>query len=109
MGFRSRPIQMKFNVNEHERNVIRYRMKKMNITNFGLYMRKVALGTPLFTVDLTDINEMCHDITGVSRNINQIAKRVNANDTVYAEDIRQIKRQQEEIWQLLKSIQLKLP
>ena len=109
MGFRSRPIQMKFNVNEHERNVIRYRMKKMNITNFGLYMRKVALGTPLFTVDLTEINDMCHDITGVSRNINQIAKRVNTNDTVYAEDIRQIKRQQEEIWQLLKSIQLKLP
>ena len=104
-----RPIQIKFRVNEHERNVIKYRMKKMNITNLGLYMRKVALGTPLFTVDLNDINDMCHDITGVSRNINQIAKRVNTNDTVYAEDIRQIKRQQEEIWQLLKSIQLKLP
>ena len=72
-------------------------------------MRKVALRTPLFTVDLTEINDMCHDITGVSRNINQIAKRVNTNDTVYAEDIRQLKRQQEEIWQLLKSIQLKLP
>ena len=109
MGFRSRPIQMKFNVNEHERDVIRYRMEKMHIKNFGLYMRKVALGTPLYIVDHTEINNMCHDIGGLSRNINQIAKRINATDTTYAEDIRQLERQQEEIWQLLKSILLKLP
>lgn len=105
----SRPIQIKFRVNEHERDVIRCRMEKMKINNLGLYMRKVALGTPLYVVDLSDINEMCHDITGISRNINQIARRINADDTVYAEDIRQIKRQQDEIWEILKKILTKLP
>ena len=109
MGYRSRPIQMKFNVNEHEREIIRYRMKKMNITNFGLYMRKVALGTPLYIVDISAVDKMCSDFSGVAKNINQIAKRVNSTDTIYAEDIRQIKRQQEEMWQLLKSILSKLP
>ena len=105
----SRPIQIKFRVNEHERDVIRRRMEKMNIDNLGLYMRKVALGTPLYVIDLSDINEMCHDITGISRNINQIARRVNTDETLYSEDIRQIKRQQDEIWSILKKIISKLP
>ena len=104
-----RPIQIKFRVNEHERDVIHTRMEKMNITNMGLYMRKVALGTPLYIVDVSEINSMCHDISGISRNINQIAKRVNATDTIYAEDMRQIKKQQEEIWQSLRYIQSRLP
>ena len=43
----SRPIQIKFRVNEHERDVIHHRMQKMKIDNLGLYMRKVSLGTPL--------------------------------------------------------------
>ena len=47
-------------------------------------------------------------ISCVSRNINQIAKRINATDNIYAEDMKQIKQTQEEIWQLLKSIELRL-
>ena len=105
----SRPIQIKFRVNEHERDVIHHRMQKMKIDNLGLYMRKVSLGTPLYVVDLSEINEMCHDITAISRNINQIARRINADDTVYAEDVRQIKRQQDEIWSILKKILTRLP
>ena len=49
------------------------------------------------------------DIHGVSKNINQIAKRINSTDNIYAEDMRQLKQKQEDIWQLLKSILSQLP
>ena len=109
MGNLERPIQVKFRVNEREREIIRLRMEKMNISNMGLYMRKVALGTPLYIIDISEINRMCQDVGGVSRNINQIAKRVNSTDMIYAEDIRQLKRKQEEIWAALNKIISKLP
>ena len=51
----------------------------------------------------SNFDKMANDISGMTKNINQIAKRVNSTDYIYAGDIRQIKEKQEEIWQLLKS------
>ena len=48
--------------------------------------------------------DISKNIDGISRNINQIAKRVNATNNAYEEDMVQIKKRQEEVWQLLKSI-----
>ena len=56
-----------------------------------------------------DFDKALEDIHGVSKNINQIAKRINSTDNIYAEDMRQLKQKQEEIWQLLKSILSQLP
>ena len=59
-------------------------------------------------VDYSQFDNISEQLTGVSRNINQIAKRINATDTVYAGDMREIKQKQEEIWQLLNSIESQL-
>ncbi len=37
-------------------------------------------------------------------NINQIAKRINASDNVYADDIAEIQNRQDDIWELLNKI-----
>ena len=39
----------------------------------------------------------------IAKNINQIAKRINATDNIFLEDIREMKKKVEEVWQLLKS------
>ena len=64
----------------------------------------MSIDSYLLQVGYSNLDKIDEDLTGVSRNINQIAKRVNATDSIYAEDIRHIKKSQEEIWQLLKYI-----
>ena len=68
----------------------------------------MAIDGMLVQVDYSQFDKIGKDIEGVSRNINQIAKRINSTETIYAGDMRQILEKQEEIWQLLKSIESQL-
>lgn len=109
MAERLRPTLLRFFVTEEEKEFIKHKMSLMNITNMSAYLRKMAIDGYLIQVDYSQFDKIGEQLTGVSRNINQIAKRINATDTVYAGDIREIKQKQEEIWQLLKSILSQLP
>ncbi|WP_294409924.1 plasmid mobilization relaxosome protein MobC [uncultured Ruminococcus sp.] len=108
MANRVRKHMINFYVDDDELATIRLKMSKMNMTNQSLYLRKMALEGRIIKVDYSVFNDIGNSISGVSRNINQIAKRINATDNIYAEDMKQIKQKQEEIWQLLKSIELRL-
>ena len=108
MANRVRKHMINFYVDDDELAAIRLKMGKINMTNQSLYLRKMALEGRIIKVDYSVFNDIGKSISGVSRNINQIAKRINATDNIYAEDMKQIKQTQEEIWQLLKSIELRL-
>ena len=108
MAERVRKCSMNFYVDEDEKAAIKLKMQKMNMRNQSLYLRKMALEGRIIQVDYSVFNDIAKQISGVSRNINQIAKRVNATDSIYKEDIAQIRETQEEIWRLLKSIESRL-
>ena len=108
MAERLRQIMLTFYVTEEEKNFIKRKMSLMNISNMSAYLRKMAIDGMLIQVDYSQFDTIGKQLEGVSRNINQIAKRINATNSVYAGDIREIKQKQEEIWQLLKSIESQL-
>ena len=105
----TRPIQIKFRVTEQERDVIRQRMELMGITNLSAYMRKISQDGFLYTVNINGLPEICKEVEAIGQNINQVAKRVNSTNTIYAEDIRQMKSELDRIWDLLKKILSKIP
>ena len=105
---RVRKNKITFFIDDDELTAIKQKMKKVEMSNLSLYLRKMALEGCIIKVDYSVFNDIGNSISGVSRNINQIAKRINATDNIYAEDMQQIKKTQEEIWQLLKSIELRL-
>lgn len=109
MAERARPVLLRFFVTEEEKEFIKHKMSLMNVTNMSAYLRKMAIDGHLIQVDYSQFDKIGEQLSGVSRNINQIAKRINSTDTVYAGDMREIKQKQEEIWQLLKSILSQLP
>ena len=109
MAERLRKVMLTFYVTEEEKSHIQKKMALMKIKNMSGYLRKMAIDGYLLQVDYSNFDKIAEDLTGISRNINQIAKRVNSTDNIYAEDMRQIKKSQEEIWQLLKSILSQLP
>ncbi|MGO1369737.1 plasmid mobilization protein [Senegalia sp. (in: firmicutes)] len=109
MANRERNNQLKFYVTNEERFLIQNKMRESNVKNMGAYLRKMAIDGNIFILDNMPLKEMNMNLTRVGSNINQIAKRINSTDRYYKEDVTEIKEMLDEIWQLQKSILLKLP
>ena len=92
---RKRDIQKFFRVNEEEDKMIKEKMKQLGTDNFGAYARKMLIDGYVVKTDYTTIKN------GV--NINQIAKRTNETNRIYEDDIKELKGELEQVWQLLKS------
>lgn len=60
-------------------------------------------------IDYSDIKAMTAELRKIGTNINQIARRVNATGTIYAQDIEDIKGVLNEIWLSQGSILSKAP
>ena len=104
MAKRDRDMLIRFFVTADEKAVIQKRMELVGLTNMSTYLRKISMDGYLINADYTYIKEMNAELSAIGRNINQIATRANSTGIIYAEDITEIKKKQEEIWQLQKSI-----
>ena len=109
MPKRTRDILLRFFVTAKEKAAIQKRMELVGLKNMSTYLRKIATDGYLLNVDLSCFDKMLEDIHGVSKNINQIAKRINATDNIYATDMQELKNNQEKIWKLLRKIYSQLP
>lgn len=107
MANRKRNIQMKFWVTEEEKDLIDQKMKLLPTRRYGKYLRKMAIDGYIIYTDTTDIKEMNQILGAISRNINQIAKRINYSGRVYPEDMEEMKKRLDEIWQLQRALLLK--
>ena len=106
MENRKRNIQMKFWVTEEEKRLIDEKMNQLPTKRYGAYLRKMAIDGYIIHVDTRDIKEMNKLLSAISRNINQIAKRVNAGGPTYQADMEEIRERLDQIWQLQRRILL---
>ena len=97
---------MKFWVTEEEKRLIDEKMAQLPTKRYGAYLRKMAIDGYIIQVDTTDIKEMTKALGAIGRNINQIAKRVNAGGPTYQADMEEIRERLEQIWQLQRRILL---
>ena len=91
MANRKRNIQVKFYVTAEAKKLME---QKMAIDGYIIY------------VDTRDIKEMNKLLSAIGRNINQIAKRVNAGGPTYQADMEEIRERLDQIWQLQRRILL---
>ena len=104
MANRKRNIQMKFYVTEDEKRLIDEKMAQLPTRRYGAYLRKMAINGYIIYTDTADIKAFTKELSAIGRNINQIAKRVNAGGGAYQADMREIQERLDEIWQLLRCI-----
>ena len=109
MANRTRSITMRVPVTTEERALIKGKMQHMGVHTFSAYARKMLIDGYVIAIDNSDIKAMTAELQKIGVNINQIARRVNATGSAYAQDIEDIKEVQQEIWQLQRSILLKAP
>ena len=104
MTNRKRNIQMKFWVTEEEKHLIDEKMKQLPTRRYGAYLRKMAIDGYIIHTDMSSLKEMNKSLFSIGRNINQIAKRLNAGGTAYKADMDEIRERMEQIWQLQRRI-----
>ncbi len=108
MANRNRPIQVKFRVTPEERAMIDKRMKQADTINMAAYLRKMAIDGYVVKLDLPELRDMISLLRRTSNNFNQIARRVNSTDRIYADDIQEMKTMLEQLWEANNSVLEKL-
>ena len=104
MANRKRNIQMKFYVTEEEKQLIEQKMQQLPTQRYGAYLRKMAIDGYIIYTDTEDIKAFTAELGAIGRNINQIAKRVNAGGSLYQAEIQEIRERLDEIWLLQRRI-----
>ena len=104
MAERTRPIRIEFCVTEQERRLIQNKMAQLGTRNMGAYLRKMAIDGYIIYTDTADIKAFTKELSAIGRNINQIAKRINAGGPAYQADMDEIRERLDEIWQLQRHI-----
>ena len=99
MANRNRPVQVKFRVTPEERKMIDRRMEQAGVTNMAAYLRKMAIDGYVVKLELPELRDFISLLRRTSNNFNQIARRVNSTDRIYADDIVEMKNLLEQIWE----------
>lgn len=97
MANRKRPIRLKFRVTEAEKKKIQKRMAQSKIDNREAYIRKVAIDGYVVNLEVPGFKDLVADVRGHSKHFNEIAKRVNATDRIYPEDIAEMRMMLQDI------------
>ncbi len=105
---RLRPTQLHFYVNDQEFELIKSKMKQVGTDNLSGYLRKMAVDGYVIRLNMKELRELTRLLGNIAGSENQIAKRVNETGTVYAEDLEEIKKNQEQIRESVNKILLSL-
>ena len=75
------------------------RMEQAGISNMAAYLRKMAIDGYVVKLELPELRDFISLLRRTSNNFNQIARRVNSTDRIYADDIAEMKNLLEQIWE----------
>ena len=103
-----RTVHFHFLANEEEAALINERMAAAGVSCMGAFARKMMINGYHVNIDLTDVREMVSLLRRCSLNINQIAKRANETRNIYAEDVADLRKQYDLLWEAANKILLGL-
>ena len=87
-----------FKISPEHKKLIREKMEMANIRNMSAYIRKMAVDGYIVRLDLSDVRKMVQLLSNATNNLNQIAKRVNTDSSIFACDIKSIQENYERLW-----------
>ena len=93
---------------EDEMSRVRQRMNEAGVRNQCAFIRKMVLDGYIVKLDMDDLDKMVALLRSSSNNLNQIAKKANAANSIYGADIAEMRMKQDEIWELAKEILARL-
>ena len=103
---RNTRVFMKCTPEEVER--IEQKMQEVGVRNMGAYLRKMAMDGYCIRLDLGDLKKVVSLMRYASNNLNQYAKKANETGSIYLEDIQDLQKRFDLIWEELKGIHTRL-
>ena len=95
-------------ITKSEKNRIYEKMFGMGIRSLSAYIRKMALDGYCLHLDMPQLRRMAYLLQMCSNNLNQMAKRVNGNNQLYAADLDDLRTRLDELISIGKQILAKL-
>lgn len=92
-------------VSQTEKDFIIQKARLAESSSTGAYIRKMAIAGVIVKYENQDIKRIIKSLNGISKNINQMAIRVNSTSRMYNEDFEYMKEELNRIWQSLNYIQ----
>ena len=105
---RNRSRQVKFWVSEDEYALLQKKMKAAGGVNQGAYIRKMILDGYIINLDIPELKEIIRLLSITSNNVNQMARRLNAEGSIYQQDIAEVGSQLEQNYKMLRRLITKL-
>ena len=101
---RNRSRQVKFWVSEDEYELLQKKREAAGGVNQGAYIRKMILDGYIVNLDIPELKEIIRLLSITSNNVNQMARRLNSDGSVYKEDLDEINIQLDQIYKLLRKV-----
>ena len=101
---RNRAKQVKFWVSDEEYELLQKKREAAGGVNQGAYIRKMILDGYIVNLDIPELKEIIRLLSITSNNVNQMARRLNADGSVYKEDFNEINIQLDQIYKLLRKV-----
>ena len=104
----SRDYFIKYRVSKEELDAINKKFKNSGMKSRSDFLRTMTLEGHIVIFSETELREIRRLMTTIANNFNQIARRANSTDKVYADDIAEIREEINQIWQPLNYFQSQL-
>ena len=76
-------------------------MDQCGIKTVSAYLRKMAIDGYVVHLDVSDIKEVVRLLRICSNNLNQYARKANEGGSIYLEEIHDLQKQLEKIWEVV--------
>ncbi|MBR1751299.1 MAG: plasmid mobilization relaxosome protein MobC [Ruminococcus sp.] len=100
-----RDLYLKIRVNREELEAIDRKFRNSGMKSRSEFVRAMIFEGYIVQFSEDKMNELLKLARSISNNVNQIAVRANSGGKVYADDIADIKKGVEELWQPLRYFQ----
>ena len=99
---RERKNKLTVYLNDAELDYLEQRCRENNESKSQIIRELIVFGFN-YKVDYDRLTAVSHELNAIGKNINQIAARVNSTDSIYKEDMADLKKEMDEIWRSLRS------
>ena len=98
------PIVIRIYLNEDEKKLLDEKVRQSEMKSVTAYIKQLIKYGFVYTVDYEVLRDMVRQLSGVATNINQIAHKANATDSVTVSDVEKLKKEMDEIWHIVRSM-----